>query len=79
LTQDSSLLSHSDSGGFTSHKYDSVVAVSNPHGGDPSAMLAGNSLHQNELLTDIVRAQDDQRNGNVVYEGSNGCPLETMM
>jgi GTPase SAR1 family protein len=73
--QDSSLLSHSDSGGFNSHKYDSVVAVS---ARDPSSAHLHSS--QNELLqTDIVRAHEDQRNGNVVYEGSNGCPLETMM
>ena len=78
--QDSSLLSHSDSGGFMSHKYDSVVAVASArNGGDILRNTTSNEL----LTTDIVRAQDDHRNGNVAsYEAAsanNGCPLETMM
>ncbi len=63
-----------------------MAVASSARGGDchPSSMLrptASNDM----LTTDIVRAQDDHRNGNVVYEAaaasaaSNGCPLETMM
>eukprot|EP00095_Tigriopus_kingsejongensis_P005722 maker-scaffold616_size123561-snap-gene-0.19 protein:Tk05722 transcript:maker-scaffold616_size123561-snap-gene-0.19-mRNA-1 annotation:"aig1 family" len=70
--QDSSLLSHSDSGGFNSHKYDSVVAVS-PNARRDSVVQPG------DLSTDVVR-RDDQLNGNIHYM-SNGVdgPLETMM
>lgn len=69
---DSSLLSNSDSGGFNSHKYDSVVAVS-PNARRDSVVQPG------DLSTDVIRC-DDQLNGNVHYMPANGGgPLETMM
>ena len=92
--QDSSLLSHSDSGGFNSHKHDSVVAVS-PNARKDSSSVNVASI-QDDLLTNLVpgggrghphhhQPHDvDRLNGNVMYNNHHPLagssePLETMM
>ncbi len=89
LGQESSLLSHSDSGGFTSHKADSVVAVA---AGGVGAAGAASTLNRREsmmyatesdpMVPDLYGRADDKRNGNLYGYGGGaggGQPLETMM
>ena len=83
--QESSLLSNSDFGGFSSYKYDSVVAVNSPQIRRESMLRSQEDL-LGPVVTNIVPSSDDKRNGNVVCNGGSsgamalgGAPLETMM
>ena len=79
--QDASLLSHSDSGGFISHKADSVVAVA----GGGTISKRDSHLFATEADSLDIFSREDKRNGNAYYgagaagAGGGGAPLETMM
>ncbi len=78
---ESSLLSHSDSGGFNSHKFDSVVAVANsvsPRNRESMLLSQEDPANSTDLL--------DKQNGNSVFyaataasSGGGASFLETMM